>query len=120
LSGGDMIAKGDTGIMIGLRHTNGTRTNVGLAEYTGEKTEVEVSFFNTRLSVVYLGTLTDTVGAKSHIQLTRVFQKLGLGENELKDIVAYVTVKDGGSVYAYGSVVDNGSGDATTYLSAIN
>jgi len=120
LSGGDMIAKGDTGTMIGLRHTEGTRTNVGLAEYDGEATEVEVSFFNTRLSVVYLGTLTQTVAAKSHIQLTRVFKKLGLGDSELKDIVAYVTVKDGGSVYAYGSVVDNGTGDATTYLSAVN
>jgi len=119
LSAGDMIAKGKTGKMIGLRHTQGTRTNVGLAEYSGEDTEVEISFFTTRISFLHLGTLTETVTAKSHVQLTRVFQKLGLSNTELKDIVAYITVNDGGSIYAYGSVVDNGTGDATTYLSAV-
>jgi len=118
LKSADLIALGETGQIIGLRHTDGTRTNLGVAGFSDQETEVELSFFNTRLSVVFLGTMTEKVPAKSHLQLTRVFEKLGLTGTPMTDIAAYVTVKKGGAVYAYGSVVDNGTGDATTYLAA--
>jgi PKD repeat protein len=120
LSEGDMINLGETGTMIGLKHSDTTRTNLGIAEYSDQATEFEVQFWTTTIALRHIGTLTESVPAKSHMQITRVFKKLGLSGAPLDDIVAYVTVKNGGSVYAYGSVVDNGTGDATTYLTATN
>jgi len=118
LKAADLIPAGETGQIVGLRHTDSTRTNLGLAEFEDQTTEVELAFFTTRLSFLHLGTLTETVQPKSHLQLTRVFEKLNLPDSELTDIAVFVTVKSGGAVYAYGSVVDNGTGDATTYLAS--
>jgi hypothetical protein len=122
LQGRDLIDDGGKyGRMIGLKHSEATRTNVGLAEYSGEDTVVELSFSTTLLEGFHLGTLTRTVPADSHIQLVKVFEKLpdleGLNLNGLK---VEITVKSGGSVYAYATVIDNASGDPTTFMAATN
>jgi PKD repeat protein len=120
LMAGDMIGVEETGKIMGLKHTPGTRTNVGFGEFDGQDTEVVVTFFTTRPGFVPLGSLTRTVPANSHLQITRVFDRLGLGSDPMTGIVAFVRVTSGGSVYAYGSVVDNATGDATTYLAPKN
>jgi hypothetical protein len=124
LKSDDLIANGETGTMAGLTHTSGTRTNVGLAEFSGQDTEVELTFFKSRqgLGSLYLDKLTFTVPANSHLQITKVFEKLDLGPFSSNDIEAWVwvTVKDGGSVYAYATIVDNGTGDATIATTAKN
>jgi hypothetical protein len=124
LKSDDLIANGETGTMAGLKHTSGTRTNVGLAEFSGQDTEVELMFFKSRqgLGSLYLDKLIFTVPANSHLQITKVFEELDLGPFSSDDIEAWawVTVKGGGSVYAYATIVDNGTGDATIATTAKN
>jgi hypothetical protein len=120
LRGRDLIEDdGKHGRMVGLKHSDGTRTNFGLAEYSGEDTVVELSFSTTLLEGFHLGTLTRTVPANSHLQLVKVFEKLpdleGLSLNGLR---VEVTVVSGGSIYAYATVIDNESGDPTSFLAA--
>jgi PKD repeat protein len=120
LRGSDLIeGNGKHGRMVGLKHSDGTRTNFGLAEYSGEDTVVELSFSTTLLEGFHLGTLTRTVPANSHLQLVKVFEKLpdleGLSLNGLR---VEITVVSGGSVYAYATVIDNESGDPTSFLAA--
>jgi hypothetical protein len=124
LKSNDLIANGETGTMAGLIHTSGTRTNVGLAEFSGQDTKVELLFFGSGqgLKSVYLDKLTIDVPANSHLQITKVFEKLDLGIFSSDDMEAWawVTVKAGGSVYAYATIVDNGTGDATIATTAKN
>jgi len=119
LARGDLIDSEKAGTIIGLKHTPGTRTNIGITEFSGEETEVVLTFCKTFLEDFCYPSLPPfTVAASSHLQVTKVFEKLGLGDAPLHGIMAYVTVKRGGSVYAYASSVDNASGDATTITTA--
>jgi hypothetical protein len=58
------------------------------------------------------------VAAKSHRQVFKVFERLGLEDDWSNDIIAFVTVQQGGSAYVYASTIDNVSGDATTTVAA--
>lgn len=118
LGRGDLIDGDHTGVIIGLRHSPDTRTNIGIAEFSGEETDVKLTFFSSRLAPRYLGTITVTVAAKSHRQVFKVFERLGLEDDWSNDIIAFVTVQQGGSAYVYASTIDNVSGDATTTMAA--
>ena len=123
LKADDLIASGENGTMADLIHTAGTRTNIGLAEFSGQDTEVTLTFFKSRngRASQYLDTLpAQTVPADSHLQITRVFEELGLDPAEEIEAWALVTVTGGGSVYAYATVIDNGTGDATIATTAKN
>jgi PKD repeat protein len=118
LGRGDLIDVDRTGVIIGLQHSPDTRTNIGIAEFSGEETDVKLTFFSSRLAPRYLGTITVTVAAKSHRQVFKVFERLGLADDWSNDIIAFVTVQQGGSAYVYASTIDNVSGDATTTVAA--
>jgi hypothetical protein len=108
--------------MIGLRHTERTRTNVGLAEYSGEDTRVNIYFSKTLLEIKPLNNgepLERSVTANSHKQLLKVFERLdGLGSGTQEGVEAKVFVEDGGTVYSYATIVDNVSGDPVAFVSA--
>ena len=105
LKSGDLISTdGKGGIMEGLIHSDGTRTNIGLSEYSGQETEVEVTFSGTQWAIRPLNPedpLESTVPANSHFQFLKVFENiLYLLGREMEAIEARVVVKSGGLVYS--------------------
>ena len=120
LKSGDLISTdGKGGIMEGLIHSDGTRTNIGLSEYSGQETEVEVTFSGTQWAIRPLNPedpLESTVPANSHFQFLKVFEKIPyLLGREMEAIEARVVVKSGGLVYSYATTIDNDSGDPTAF-----
>ena len=120
LKSGDLISTdGKGGIMEGLIHSDGTRTNIGLSEYSGQETEVEVTFSGTQWAIRPLNPedpLESTVPANSHFQFLKVFEKIPyLQGREMEAIEARVVVKSGGLVYSYATTIDNDSGDPTAF-----
>jgi PKD repeat protein len=114
LSVGDMIDADNPGTIVGMSHTPETRTNIGIAVFSEEDTEVELRFSADFPAIRALGIITRTVEAQSHLQVTRVFEELGLSNVPLLSVNAIVKVNQGGAVYVYASSVDNASGDPTT------
>jgi hypothetical protein len=119
---GDMISLGQSGSMGGLKHTQVTRTNLGLAEFSGNDVTVEIVLADTEGNFTWLhdpdDTITLTIPGGSHKQITKVFEKIDAGEVEWHSVQAFVRVTMGGSVYAYATVIDNQSGDATSVFTA--
>jgi hypothetical protein len=116
LGAGDMIAVGDTGLMIGLSHTPATRTRFGLAEFSGLPTEVQVALYATGAGPTVLGTRDFQVPAHGHLGIDNLFEVFGLDENPTQPIAAEITIIQGGSVYPYAMTVDKKSGDPTIHL----
>ncbi len=111
---------GGVGLMAGLKHSQATRTNVGLAEYSGVDTMVTLTISTTRAGVFDFPPLTRKVPANSHLQIPKIFEKLPpeFVDLDLKGLRIQVDVESGGSIYAYATVIDNASGDPTTFLTA--
>ena len=109
---------GGVGLMAGLKHSQATRTNVGLAEYSGMDTVVTLTISTTRAGVFDFPPLTRKVSANSHLQIPKIFEKLPpeFVDLDLKGLRIQVDVESGGSIYAYATVIDNASGDPTTFL----
>lgn len=120
LAVGDLVDATTPGTIIGLSHRPGSRTNMGIAAFSDQDTEVEIRFFSNFPSFSPLGTINRTVEAESHLQIPKVFVELGLSNVPIVSVSAFVTVSDGGAVYAYASMVDNGSGDPTTLVATRN
>ncbi len=114
LAPGDLVDPTVSGTIVGLSHTPGTRTNIGIAAFSDVDTEVQLQFFSNSPALRVLGTITRTVEAEKHLQITRAFEELGLDDTPLLSVHAFVSVRQGGPVYVYASTVDNISGDPTT------
>jgi hypothetical protein len=117
LADGDMARAGEAWLLDSLSETPDFRCNLGFTEYEGTAADVTVALFDVDNAVFrYLGAKTYTVPALGNLQVNRVFRDLGL-TGSFPRALAYLTVSSqGGAVYAYASVVDNGMGDATTVL----
>ena len=106
----DAIPPGGTGTLPGLKSSVGFRTNLGLVNLGGSDAGVKVTLHD--VSGLVLGTpLAFTVPAGRWLPVNDVFASAGAGSRDL----AYATVEplDGAAVWAYASVVDNGTGDPT-------
>ena len=99
---------------MGLSHSPGTRTNIGIAALDDLETEVTLRFFANFPALRSLGSITTTVEPQSHLQIPQVFEALGVTNAALPSVHVSVEVRRGGSVYVYASTVDNASGDPTT------
>ncbi len=117
LASGDLIQPGEVWLISNLKSTDDFRCNLGFSEFEGSDTHVTVTLFDMSAGVMrYLATKTYTVPAFRHVQVTQVFDDMGL-EGTYPEVAATVVVADdAGTVYAYASIVDNESGDATTIL----
>ncbi len=105
------LSHGSGGLLSQLKSTDAFRTNIGFTNY-GE-TDCTVRTFLNDDAGVRKGVVHATVPAGGWTQLNRVFDLAGVGECPLG--WAEVEVLTGGCrVWAYASVVDNGSGDPTT------
>ncbi len=107
----DGIASGETGILPGLKSSTGFRTNLGLVNLGGSDGQARVTLYAASGEV--LGTpLVLSVPGGQWIPVNDVFSRAGAGAQDL----AYATVEvvtPGARVWAYASVVDNGTGDPT-------
>ena len=118
LGAGDMIRVGETGVLIGLAHTPSTKTSLGLSEFTGTETDVEIALYSTGSGSDLLGTRKFTVPASAHLGINNLFEVFGLDENPIQPIAAEITTLRGGSVYPYIMTVNKKSGDPTIHLAA--
>ena len=104
----DLIAPGETGLLLQLANTADYRSNVGFTEFSGQAAQVQVKLYDANRSV--LGFKTYPVSALGNFQVN-IFSDLGI-TTEQTAVIAEVKVLSGGSVYAYASIADNDSNDA--------
>lgn len=96
--------------ILQLEESERFRSNVGVVEVTGEPVSLEISAVvpdskvETRMLVQLEGNELKQIG--------RIFQQLGLGR-VYNGRVAVKVISGSGKVLAYGSVIDNSTGDAT-------
>ncbi len=107
----DGVTSGETGILSGLKSSTGFRTNLGLVNLGGSDCQARVTLYAATGEA--LGTpLALSVPGGQWIPVNDVFARAGAGAQDL----AYATVEvvtPGARVWAYASVVDNGTGDPT-------
>jgi len=108
--------------MPGLSNSGDTRTNIGLAEYSGQDTLVRIDFYTTDQENLFLNRnepVGGTVPANVHMQLLNIFEKVeSLRDIAFQKVKAEVWVEGGGSIYSYATTIDNESGDPTAFTAA--
>jgi len=110
-SGGDMLGINDVGNILQLSSNAAYRCNIGFSEYSGVATWVQLILLDTGGQQLGLGTFQ--VAPFSNLQLNDVFQMLNIpGNVDAARAQVKVISANGGSIYAYASVVDNRTGDA--------
>jgi outer membrane protein assembly factor BamB len=108
----DAITDGQTGTILQLKKTSAFRSNLGVQNLGASSVSVAVKLYNGG-GVQVGSTLTRSIAGNAYYQWDDVFAKAGAAGEP----IAYATVKvgtPGGRVWAYGSVVDNATGDPTT------
>jgi len=112
LETGDAIPENTTGWIMGLRENENWRSNLGLVNLGSAEASLRIRLFDS--DGVQIGrTLQYSVQARGWTQIDRVLTVAGAGEQDL----AYASIESltsGASLWAYGSVVDNLTGDPTT------
>ncbi|MCD4751053.1 MAG: hypothetical protein K8R59_16900, partial [Thermoanaerobaculales bacterium] len=112
LSETDALPEGTIGCVMGLKENDEWRSNLGLVNIGVQPATVRIRLFNTTGTQIGQ-TIQRTVPAQGWRQIDRVIVVVGAGEQDL----AYATVEPttaGATIWAYGSVVDNLTGDPTT------
>jgi len=105
------LAPGDEGYLSQLKSTDDFRTNIGFTNYGANTCTVRVFLHDDQGA--QKGQLYASVPPGGWSQVNRVFETSGAGPCPVG--YAIVKVLTGGcQVWAYASVVDNGSGDPTT------
>jgi hypothetical protein len=113
----DAIHEGQIGHLLMLEESELFRTNFGLVNLGLDQVTVEVLFVDPSGSD--LGTLSRTLPPRGVTQINRVLRELT--ELEISGFRAEVrVVTPEGRVMAYGSVVDNSSGDSTFIDTRLN
>jgi len=112
VTAGEGFGRGIVGIIPQLKKNAGFRTNVGVLNLSPFEVVAAIKLYDG--SGAQVGTTRNQpVPANEYFQVDDVFAALGAGSLD----VAYATVEvmtDGGRIWAYGSVIDNATGDPTT------
>lgn len=112
VSGAACLTSGQVGMLPMLVKSTAFRSNVGVLNLGDAAVKVSITLFNSsgeeRGQPVLL-----TVGAHAYRQLDDIFAVAGAAPQYLAYAAVHV-VTDGGKVWAYGSVIDNTTGDPTT------
>lgn len=107
----DAIPEGVSGLVTGLKENDAWRSNLGLVNLGDQPMIVRIRLFDTSGAQIG-GELRRSVPARGWRQIDRVLLAADPGEQDLAyAIVEPVTV--GAAFWAYGSVVDNTTGDPT-------
>jgi len=108
------LPAGIKGLLPHLRSTASFRTNIGFVCFGESPCPVTIQLKDPTGNPIG-SPLSATIPAGGWKQLNRVFQSAGAGNIDL----AYAEIRSAeGAIWAYGSVVDNTSGDGTTVLLA--
>jgi hypothetical protein len=108
----ETLASGQLGVLPQLKKSSAFRTNVGLMNHGTAACNVRIKLFSETGSQLG-GTIDTSVPAKQWKQINDVFNEAGVSSCA----IGYATIEvrtAGGKIWAYGSVVDNGTGDPTT------
>ncbi len=105
------LAQGQLGYLLQIKANSDFRTNVGFAN-RGQTEAVVRAQLHDDWGQAVGEPIEATVAAGSWVQRNDVFASTGAGPHELG--YATVEVVSGSAVWAYASVVDNRTGDATT------
>lgn len=106
------LTSGQAGVIPQLKKTAAFRTNVGVMNLGTADVTVAIKLWSATGSQAGT-TKTQSVAPGRYWQQDDVFTSLGAGSRD----IAYATIEvqtPGGRVWAYGSVVDNSTGDPTT------
>ncbi len=106
------LTTGQVGVIPQLKKTTAFRTNLGIMNVGTADVTVAIKLWSATGSQAGT-TKTQTVAAGRYWQQDDVFTNLGAGTRD----IAYATIEvqtSGGRIWAYGSVVDNVTGDPTT------
>jgi hypothetical protein len=110
----EALTSGQLGILPQLKKTSVFRTNVGMMNHGSAACNVRIRLYSETGNQI--GNAIDTsVPARQWKQINDVFGEAGVGQCP----IGYATIEvrtAGGMIRAYGSVVDNGTGDPTTIL----
>jgi PKD repeat protein len=112
LTATDALGAGATGYLLQVKRNAGFRTNVGFANLLNQECQVRLRLLDDR-GVQIGSSRTVTVPARGWVQENDVFILLGAGERDL-GIAVVEPLTAGGAVWAYASIVDYRTGDATT------
>lgn len=105
------LQTGDQTVLMQLKENPSFRTNIGLHNGWGRPAEVEIALFDG--DSLPVASFTETVPARSTIQINRPFRTVG-GRSDITSGYAVVSVLFGQEVVVYGSVIDNLTDDPTT------
>jgi len=109
---GGKLAYGERGILPQIKKTSAFRTNIGFVNLGTSSVSLRTKLYSSTGS--QLGNIvTTSIPANQWKQENDIFQKAAVSYCE----VGYATIEvttNGGKVWAYASVVDNGTGDPTT------
>jgi len=104
-------------LLLRLEESDAFRSNLGISEIAGAEVTVEVQLACGTTGEAHGPPLVRTLAPHGHLQLDRVL-RLVSAEPEIFNAAAVVRVVGGeGAALAYGSVIDNATGDAV-YLPA--
>jgi len=105
------LEAGESVVLMQLREDAAGRTNIGIHNQWPRFSKVDVELFSGDGSLV----LADTwiVPPLHSLQINRPFRTFG-GPIDIDSGYAVITVRSGQEIYAYGSVIDNATGDPTT------
>lgn len=104
---GNALQPGQTGYLPQLRSSSNFRTNIGLVNLGPADARVVITLYDRDANLV--GTRTVTLIWSQWWQWTNAY-----GGATYEPAFAKIEVQTGGAVWAYASVVDNRTGDATT------
>ena len=108
----DAMSDGALGLVAGLKENDDWRSNLGLVNLGDQPISVRIRLFDT--SGAQIGEeIQRSVPARGWKQIDRVLLAAGAGEQNLTYAVVE-PVTAGAAFWAYGSVVDNTTGDPTT------
>jgi hypothetical protein len=109
---GEGLTSGGMGLLPQLKRTASFRTNIGFVNLGEQPCQVRVRLHDATGAQVG-SDQSRSVPANGWVQINRAFEKAGAGTQPM-GWAAVEVLTDGGEVWAYGSVVDETTGDPTT------
>jgi CubicO group peptidase (beta-lactamase class C family) len=104
------LESGESVVLMQLREDDAARTNIGIHNQWRGFARVEVEFYDHNGSLVHADTWI--IPPLHTVQFNRPFRTFG-GRVDIESGYAVITVLSGQDLYAYGSVIDNATGDPT-------
>jgi CubicO group peptidase (beta-lactamase class C family) len=105
------LQSGQSAVLMQLREDGTARSNIGILNQWRRSAEAEIALYDG--AGLQVATFIRTIPAQRLVRINRPFLAEG-GRQDVASGYAVVSVLSGQDVFAYGSVVDNATGDPTT------